>query len=110
MLSGSPPLEAGGGLRALLNMPRGVEEAVIELVMGGSDADRKEGIRGMFVVSVGEIPGATSGLRDSVPVAKSWESSGAGGAVFGRAAIVVRFYMYRMREKSRVDVVLESVI
>lgn len=56
MLSGSPPLAGPllfgvetGGLRALFTRLRGVEEAVIELVIGGSDTDRREGSRGASV-------------------------------------------------------------
>lgn len=96
MLSGSPPLDAApltleillaGGLRALLSMPSGVEEAVIELVIGGSDTERKEGIRGVFVDSRGGLA-VSSESGDGAAGAKSWESSGAGGASFGGVAIV----------------------
>lgn len=108
ILSGSPPLEAGGaprtfilapggGLRALFNTPIGVEEAVIELVMGGSDTDRREGIRGVFVGSVGGLAGTASGSWDTAPGAKSWDSSGATGALLGGVAIVLMVYLYGMK-------------
>jgi hypothetical protein len=90
-------LALGGGRRALFNTPIGVEEAVIELVMGGSDRDRREGIRGVFVGSVGGFAGTASGSWDTAPGAKSCDSSGARGELFGGVAMVLMFYLYGMR-------------
>lgn len=81
------------GLRALFNIPIGVEEALKEFVVRGSDTDRREGIRGTFVLSVGGLPagGASGDSAGSVVrgiVAKSTESSGAlGGPLFGGVAM-----------------------
>jgi hypothetical protein len=53
MLCGRLPPDAGGGgafgLRAFCNIPRGVEEDVIEAVVEGSETDRREGTRWIFV-------------------------------------------------------------
>jgi hypothetical protein len=66
MLGGSCPplgggtLEPGGGtfgLRAFCNMPKGVEEAVIDFVLSGSD--RREGSRGG---NEGSVVGSAEGL------------------------------------------------
>lgn len=51
-------------------MPRGVEEAVMELVVGGSETDRSEGSRGGFVV-VGDVVLTSSVCGDMAPGAKS---------------------------------------
>jgi hypothetical protein len=59
----------------------------MELVVGGSETDRREGIRGAFVAA-GEVEFATSTCGDTAPGAKSWDSSGALGAVLGGVAIV----------------------
>lgn len=71
-------------------MPRGVEDALIEVVLWGSETLRREGTRGLFEVSgVGHVGGGE--CLDSVEVselglmgAKSTESSGALG---GREAM-----------------------
>ena len=69
-----------------------MEEAVIELVAWGSDTDRREGIRGAFVLS-GDVLLTGRGSEDMVGsvvvglVAKSTESSGALGALFGGVAM-----------------------
>jgi len=97
ILSGKPPLGAVPclfmgtfGLRALLNMPRGVEEAVMGLVIGGSDTDRKEGTRGVLCISTdGLVAGnSSSELGEASLSAKSMESSGALGALLGGVAMV----------------------
>jgi hypothetical protein len=81
------------GLRALFNIPIGVEEALMGFVVGGSDTDRREGIRGTFVLSVGGLPageasGDSAGSVVRGTVAKSTESSGAlDGPLFGGVAM-----------------------
>lgn len=79
------------GLRASLNMPSGVEEA---LMVVGSDVDPSEGIRGDFERS--GLESASVDLEDSEESglgAKSIESPGAlegalSGGVLGRPAIM----------------------
>jgi hypothetical protein len=99
MLSGRPlavlDCTRGGGapgLRALFNMPRGVEDAVIDAV-AESDWPLNEGSRGGFVdSSEGLVAGdPSSELVDSRPGAKSWESSGALGTVLGGVAILFQY-------------------
>ena len=49
MSDGRPPpalmLDAAAGLRALLSMPRGVDEGVIDTIAGGSETERRDGNR-----------------------------------------------------------------
>lgn len=100
ILCGTPPafvcpprIPDALGLRALFNIPIGVEETVIELVDWGADADRREGTRGGFVLSGDELsvergPDDTVGSVAVGLVAKSIESSGALGAPFWGLSIV----------------------
>jgi hypothetical protein len=79
-------LDGGGiGLRAFCSKPRGVEEAVIG-VFEISEVDRSEGIRRVFEVSgEGLVAGDSSSESVNSPgdrgLAKSMDSSGAGGGV-----------------------------
>lgn len=79
--------EAGVGLRALFSMPNGVEEAVIDVIVGGSETERIEGIRGTLgesgicSIEFPDVEDATESPEEVGLRAKSTESSGALGGV-----------------------------
>ena len=99
MLCGRPPLAAAAGagllvrpvgLRALFSIPMGVEEAVIEEILGWSARARRDGTRGELEPSLtGPVAGDSSPNAGGVGIeAKSIESSGAlGGASFEGVAM-----------------------
>ncbi len=75
---------AGGGfgLRAFCNIPRGVEEVVMEGVVVASAVDRREGTRGVFALrgewpTAGDSTSLSVDVGDFASIAKSIESSGA---------------------------------
>lgn len=74
-------------------MPRGVEDALIEVVLWGSETVRREGTRGLFEFSGAGLVGGEE-CSDSVETselgligARSTEFSGALGALGGREAM-----------------------
>ena len=68
---------AAAGLRALLSVPKGVDEGVIDAIAGGSETERRDGSRGVLkfdswapeesgeTVDEGELEKECAGSRES---------------------------------------------
>lgn len=85
------------GRRAFCSIPSGVEEEVIIAEAWESEFDRKEGIRGIFECSLGDLGGEVSDSEERsdsgrVGVAKSFDSTEESAARVAGVAIVKFMY------------------